>query len=153
MVTSAHHGLSPKARQQLERELTDLRQQRSASASGLADHDRGGDAADQADLLEHAEMAARLNRRIAEIEAILEHGLPNGSLLPDGTIVTLRFDDGSEDTLRVASVPDEDVDVSVLTADSPLGSALIGRKTGDEISYRTPGGLTTATIVSMGLPD
>jgi transcription elongation GreA/GreB family factor len=153
MVTSAHHGLSPNARQQLERELADLRQQRSASASGLADHDRGGDAADQADLLEHAETAARLNRRIAEIEAILEHGFPNGTLLPDGTTVTLRFADGTEDTLCVASVPGQDADVSVLTADSPIGSALIGRKAGDEITYRTPNGQTSATIVSIDPPD
>jgi transcription elongation factor GreA len=153
MVTSAQHGLSPKARQQLERELTDLRQQRSASATGLADHDRGGDAADQADLLEHAEMAARLNRRIAEIEAILEHGLPNGSLLPDGTVVTLRFADGDEDTLTVASIPGQDADVSTLSADSPLGSALIGHQAGDEISYRTPAGETKATIVAIGPPD
>jgi transcription elongation factor GreA len=153
MATSAQNGLSPKAREQLQRELVDLRHQQSASATGLAEHDRGGDAADQADLLEHAETAAWLNRRIAEIEAILEHGFPNAQLLADGSSVTLRYDDGSEDTLRVAAVPGQDADMSVVTADSPLGVALAGREVGEEIKYRTPRGETKATIVAIAPPE
>jgi transcription elongation factor GreA len=153
MVTSAQNGLSPEARRQLERELAELRQQRNAITPRPGDElERGGDAADQAGLLERAEVAAWLDRRIAEIEATLEHGLPNGELLPDGTTVTLRFADGTEESLRVAAVPGEDADTSVVTSDSPLGMALVGHNAGDEIRYRTPVGETTATILSIKPP-
>jgi transcription elongation GreA/GreB family factor len=74
-------------------------------------------------------------------------------VLPDGTTVTIRFADGDEDTLHVVAVPGGDADDSVLTSDSPLGLALVGAKAGDEISYRTPGGKTTATVVAISPPS
>jgi transcription elongation GreA/GreB family factor len=152
MVTSAQNELSPEARRQLERELAQLRKQRSAMAPGPGELERGGDAADQAGLLERAEVGAWLDRRIAGIEATLEHGLPSGQLLRDGTVVTLRFADGTEESLRVATVPGEGPGTSVVTSDSPLGMALTGHQAGDEIKYRTPVGTTTATIVSIEPP-
>jgi transcription elongation GreA/GreB family factor len=153
MVTSARRGLSPEARQQLERELAELRAQRAAMAPRLGEQERTGDAADQAGQLEHAEVAAWLDRRIAEIELLLEHGGQASSLLPDGTIVKLRFADGDEETLRVVTVPGEDADGSALTSDSPLGRALVGHKEGDEITYRTPAGQMKATVLSIELPQ
>jgi transcription elongation GreA/GreB family factor len=153
MVTSARRGLSPEARQQLERELAELRAQRAAMAPRLGEQERTGDAADQAGQLEHAEVAAWLDRRIADIELMLEHGGQDSSLLPDGTIVRLRFADGDEETLRVVTVPGEDADGSTLTSDSPLGRALVGHKEGDEITYRTPAGQMKATVLSIELPQ
>jgi transcription elongation GreA/GreB family factor len=152
MVASAHYGLSPEARQQLERELAALRAQREAMSPRPGEQDRTGDAADQAGFLERAEGAAWLDRRIAEMQALLEHGGVNDSLLPEGTLVKLRFSDGDEETLRVFAVPRDDADGSTLTSDSPLGRALVGHKAGDEITYRTPRGQTKATILSIEPP-
>jgi transcription elongation GreA/GreB family factor len=137
----------------LERELTELRAQRAAMAPRLGEQERTGDAADQAGQLEHAEVAAWLDRRIADIELMLEHGGQDSSLLPDHTIVKLRFADGDEETLRVVTVPGEDADGSSLTSDSPLGRALVGHKEGDEITYRTPAGQMKATVLSIELPQ
>ena len=150
MVTSATGGLSPETREQVLKELTDLRAQRAQNTPRLGEVDKAGDSADQADALEAHEIAARLDRRIAELEALLEHG-PSAHLLPDGTVVTLRFSDGEEETFRVVTFPGDAADL--LTSDSPLGLALVGRKAGDEIRYRTPRGEATATVVSLKAPN
>jgi transcription elongation factor GreA len=152
MVISKGNGFSPAARAQLEKELADLRAQRNAMAAGLGEQERTGDAADQADVLDRAENAAWLDRRISDVAAKLEHGGRDSSLLPDGTTVKLRYADGDEDELQVISVPGENADTTVVTSDSPLGLALVGAKTGDEIKYRTPRGEMTATVVSLAEP-
>ncbi|OQO89893.1 nucleoside diphosphate kinase regulator [Saccharomonospora piscinae] len=147
-------GLSPATRARLERELEQLRQQRAALAPRLGD-DPLGDSADQADLLERAEVASRLDRRISEVTDLL-HGAATvepETGLPSGTRVTLRFDDGSTEDMLVVGVADEaEDDTSTLTADSPLGHAIADHQEGDTITYRTPRGEATADIVSLVLP-
>lgn len=150
MVTSATGGLSPETREQVLKELTDLRAQRVQNTPRPGETDSVGDSADQAAALEAHEIAARLDRRIAELEALLEHG-PSSNLLPDGTVVTLRFSDGDEETFRVVTFPGDAPDL--LTSDSPLGLALVGHKDGEEIRYRTPRGPATATVVSLKTPN
>ncbi|EHR49489.1 transcription elongation factor [Saccharomonospora marina XMU15] len=149
-------GLSPATRARLERELEQLREQREALAPRLGD-DPLGDSADQADLLERAEVVSRLDQRISQISDLL-HGGPVGeqdSGLPSGTKVTLKFGDGSVEDMVVVGIADEaeEDDVSSLTADSPLGRAIEGHKQGDKITYRTPQGEASAEILKLELPS
>lgn len=149
-------GLSPATRARLERELQTLRQQRESLAPKLGE-DPLGDSADQADLLERAEVVSRLDRRISEVTDLL-YGGPTAEQetgLPSGTRVTLRFDDGSTEDMVVVGFADEaeDDDTSSLTADSPLGHALVGRSEGDTVTYRTPRGEASAQIVKLVLPE
>jgi transcription elongation GreA/GreB family factor len=149
MVISGESGLSPAARKQLEKELASLRAQRVALAPQPGEQERTGDAADQADMIDRAEAAARLDRQIADMAARLEHGY-HTSQLPDGTRVSLRFADGDEEAFKIVTLPGEDPDA--VTADSPLGLALVDAKPGDEITYRTPRGETTATVLELTRP-
>ncbi|PXY26979.1 GreA/GreB family elongation factor [Prauserella muralis] len=147
-------GLSPATRERLERELEQLREQRDALAPRLGD-DPLGDSADQADLLERAEVASRLDRRIAEITDLLAGGpMPDSeSDLPSGTEVTLKFSDGSVEDMVIVGIAEEaDDELSALTADSPLGRAIAGHKKGDTITYRTPAGEATAEILKLKPP-
>ncbi|WP_298183268.1 GreA/GreB family elongation factor [Saccharomonospora sp.] len=149
-------GLSPATRARLERELEQLRKQRSELLPRLGE-DPLGDSADQADLVERAEVVSRLDRRISEVTDLL-HGQTSAESetgLPSGTKVTLRFDDGSTEDMMVVGVAaeaDED-DTSTLTADSPLGQALVGHEEGDTVTYRTPRGETTVEIVRLTQPE
>ncbi|MEU6642483.1 GreA/GreB family elongation factor [Saccharomonospora sp. NPDC046836] len=147
-------GLSPATRGRLERELEQLREQRESLAPRLGE-DPLGDSADQADLLERAEVVSRLDRRIAEVYDLL-HGGPmteQVSSLRSGTQVTLRFSDGSVEEMVVVGIAEEaEEDASTLTADSPLGRAIAGRQKGDTITYRTPAGETSAEIVQLKPP-
>ncbi|WP_040918539.1 GreA/GreB family elongation factor [Saccharomonospora glauca] len=148
-------GLSPATRARLERELETLRQQRESLAPKLGE-DPLGDSADQADLLERAEVVSRLDRRISEVTNLLYGGpaAEQETGLPSGTRVTLRFDDGSTEDMVVVGFADEaEDDTSALTADSPLGHALVGKSEGDTVTYRTPRGEATAQIVKLHLPE
>ncbi|GAB3481090.1 GreA/GreB family elongation factor [Amycolatopsis cihanbeyliensis] len=147
-------GLSPTARARLEEELAQLREQRNAAAPRLSE-ESVGDSADQADMLERAEAAAWMDRRINEIVDMLSGASREEHAIPPGTTVTLRFDDGDEDTLRIVAIA-EDVDddsASVLTLDSPLGRAIVDHQAGDTITYRTPQGEATAEIVELKPPQ
>jgi transcription elongation GreA/GreB family factor len=147
-------GLSPATRERIERELAQLRQQRQALAPRLGD-DPLGDSADQADLLERAEVVSRLDRRISELTDLLYGGTPTDAdaELPSGTEVTLRFSDGSvEDMVVVGTADEAEEDDASLTADSPLGRAIAGHTKGDTVTYRTPRGEASAEIVKFKRP-
>jgi transcription elongation GreA/GreB family factor len=151
-------GLDPDARAQLERELAALRDQRGSLGTDR-DEQGLGDRADDAENLQRLDEAALLDDRIAEITRLLATGKPHGGVsrpgLPDGTMVTLRHGDGAVETLRLVADTDtvtpgkED---STLTLDSPLGKALVGHRAGETVSYRTPGGVRRAEIVSLRTP-
>lgn len=146
-------GLSPAARSRLEQELAQLRKQRASTASPTGESEAAGDSADRADFLQRAEAAAWLDQRIAEVTDLLARRHPDRGGIPDRTTVTLRFDDGTEETLRVVSVAAEwEDEVDAVTADSPLGRALVGREAGDTVSYRTPAGEVSATVVAIESP-
>jgi transcription elongation factor GreA len=148
-------------RTRLEQELARVREERRSLAARLGGEDpedpTGGDSADQADLLERSDDLARMDQRITEIGHLIA-GLdaPHDSQgLSDGTVVTLRFPDGVVATLRVVAIPEEAPAAQqdqVLTADSPLGRALVGRVAGDTITYAVPGGEAQAKVVAVQPP-
>ena len=62
-----------------------------------------------------------------------------------GMIVTVRFVDGDEETFLIGSREEAAVsDVTVYSAQSPLGVALTGAKPGETRSYTTPNGSEVA---------
>lgn len=65
-----------------------------------------------------------------------------------GRRVRIHSDDGLEE-LSIVPPGDADAAVGYVSLDSPLGGALIGRREGDEVQVRTPGGLRVVTIVAV----
>ncbi|MFE0703136.1 GreA/GreB family elongation factor [Streptomyces sp. NPDC058872] len=147
--------ISAVAREALERELADLRTEREAVAATLRDGGDGevGDRADQADELQRADELDRLGTRITEIEERLREGsaagAPSTRSVGVGSSVTVRFEDGTESTVRIGELASA-LDPTLVTADSPLGRALLGRRAGDAVSYDTPEGRTTAIVLALG---
>ncbi|MGH3546992.1 MAG: GreA/GreB family elongation factor [Pseudonocardiaceae bacterium] len=145
----------------LEQELARVRDERDDLAAALGGEDpedpAGGDSGDQADLLERSDDLARMDRRITEIRHLLaDLETPQDPQDPrHGTVVTLRFADGTVATLRVVAITEEapaDRQDEILTADSPLGRALAGRHAGDTITYSVPDGEAQAQVIAMQLP-
>lgn len=66
-----------------------------------------------------------------------------------GSSVTVRYGDGTEETLEIGERA-EASDQELITAEGPLGRALLGRRPGDTVTYDTPEGRTTAAVVSLG---
>ena len=69
-----------------------------------------------------------------------------------GSRVRVRDADGEAE---FAVVPPEDADAAAerVSASSPLGHALLGRRLGDEVWFRAPGGVLTVTVVDVRSPE
>jgi transcription elongation factor GreA len=149
--------ISEAARRALERELTDLHAERATVAATLRDSDAEvGDRADEADELQRADDLRRLDDRISEITTRLHQadaaGPPPTDLVGVGSTVTVRFADATTDTVQIgetAAVSDR----TLVTADSPLGRALLGHGAGDTVSFQAPDGPESAVVVSLGEPS
>lgn len=150
-TTSSDH-----ARRALTEELEVLRSRRREFADGLDSNDFPGDRADQADAIERLSELQSIERRIDEVNRLLADGIgadpPSRSgEVSVGSVVTLRYADGTTDVLRVGAVVEAD-DASVVTADSPLGVALLGRSAGQDVDWSTPAGQREARVVEVSQP-
>ncbi|MCZ0991466.1 GreA/GreB family elongation factor [Streptomyces diastatochromogenes] len=152
-MTSEPEPISEVARQALEKELAEVRAERASVAATLRDGDTTGDRADEADELQRVDALDRLDARISQITTRLrqaaEAGRPSTDVVGVGSTVTVRFQDGTEDTFQIGATA-EVLDPTLITADSPLGHALLGHRAGDSVSYRAPEGRLTAMVVSLG---
>ena len=151
-------GLTGEARDRVAAELARLQERRDRLKAEVQ-NDLGavGDHADAADAIQRADELVGLDERVAELDRLLHAGpLPsNRDELPFGTEVKLRFSDGDVVKMQVISVIEEastDGEAEALTANSPLGLALVGRKAGDKISYTTPQGEQQVELLDVKFP-
>ncbi len=153
-------GLSGEARERISAELARLRERRDRLEAEVR-NDRGAvsDHADAADAIQRADELAGLDERLAELDRLLHTGPApsNGAgTLPFGTEVTLRFADGAVVKMQVISVIEEASiggETEALTAGSPLGLALAGRKAGDTVTYTTPQGENQVELLDVTYPS
>ncbi|RMB79400.1 GreA/GreB family elongation factor [Streptomyces shenzhenensis] len=154
-MTGGPEPIGADARRALERELADLRSEREAVASTLHSDGGTGDTADQADELQRATEIARLDDRISRIGERLRTaaaaGPPPADVVGVGSTVTVRFEDDTAQTLQIGEVA-APTDQRLVTADSPLGRALLGRRAGDTVDYSTPDGRLSAVVLSLEPP-
>src|SRR5437868_4839105 len=147
--------LNAATRQRLEQELDALRSRRRELDDAARATDGVDDRGDAAQRLEWAEERSLLDDRIDEIIGVL-HGRVDAvptEALADGTEVTVRFSDGSVETMKVVVIPEEAPDfVETVTWDSPLGQALVGARPGDTITYAGPDGDNVAEVLAIRAP-
>jgi transcription elongation factor GreA len=148
------------ARENLAAELDRLRQRRDRLEVEVK-NDRGmiGDHGDAAEAIQRADELVVLADRINELDRRLRTGpspSDDSETLPGGTEVTLRFPDGEVVTMHVISIVEETPagrEAETLTAHSPLGRALAGRKAGDTVNYSTPQGENHVELLDVKLPS
>ena len=140
----------------LSGELEVLRSRQRELAEGFDGDDAPGDRADQADAIERASELQAIERRIAEITRLLASSTDPADPIPadqagPGSVVTLRYADGTTDTVRIGIVVEEDA--AVVTPDSPLGHALLGSRTGQDVTWPTPAGQRQARVIQVSQPS
>ena len=82
----------------------------------------------------------------------LEHMLENAEIVDDQHIYTILYEGDSEDMAEryVVGNLEEQVDgADVISASSPLGSALQGASAGDQVTYEAPNGALTVTVLKV----
>jgi len=122
-------------------------------------------ARDEGDLKEnggyHAakEEQGKNEARIRQVRQIIENceiGTPPGAkegTATHGTVVTVAFDDGDEETFLLGSREEvATADIEVYSPTSPLGAAVLDGEVGDEVTYSLPNGNSLSVKISKVEP-
>ena len=92
----------------------------------------------------------RLREKIAAAVVVEEAPANGGGAVAFGSTVAVRDQDGVEQTWRIVSSHDAAPSEGRLSAESPVAVALLGRRTGENVSVSLPRGKRTLTVLSVG---
>jgi transcription elongation factor GreA len=143
-------SLTAEGRRLLEERIGVLRAAEADLADALQDPQRREDA---------VEAYQRTARDLAELQALLDRAAtlddePDDPLRVDlGDRVSIRLDDGTEEAYVVVHRMEARVDDARISADSPLGQALLGREVGEVVEVSVPAGPYRCTILTAGRPS
>lgn len=146
--------LTPAAHQKLADELEHL-----TSVGRVEMEERIGEARSHGDISENADYEAAkeaqglMEARIRKIEHLLRHAEVREATATEvaeiGSIVTVVDSDGDENEFFLATPENKQPGYLLASPSSPLGSALLGAKVGEKVSYEAPGGTFTLEITGL----
>lgn len=115
-----------------------------------------GDLSENSEYDEAMNEQGRLEARINEVEnilkvaKILDKDTLTGDVIHLGTTVVLKdMATGSKDTYTIFGENESNADGDYISSDSPVGKALLGKKTGKSVEVETPGGIVKFKIVEI----
>ena len=113
-----------------------------------------GDAADSGEWSEAKDELAQLDRRISEIEHTLRHAKLVDAAERDGTVrigcrVTIVDGSGTAETWTVVVPAEASTRSKKISNQSPLGSALMGKRVGEQVGVNAPDGPLVYTISAI----
>ena len=91
---------------------------------------------------------AMLKKRIAEISIMNLDKIPHDRAA-FGSTVLLKEDNGDSITYQLVMPEEADAAKGLISTSSPIGRAIVGRNTGDEIKVTTPSGTRNFEIVKL----
>jgi transcription elongation factor GreA len=140
--------LTQEAYDRLGQELEQLKgPTRAEIARRIADAREEGDLRENGGYHAAREEQSKTEARISQLEDILSRAKvgerpKNEGIVEPGMQVTVRFTDGDSETFllgaREVLALDDSVDMSVYSPQSPLGSAIMGKRPGESASYKAP---------------
>ena len=126
--------------------------------------DRISAARDEGDLKENGGYHAakdeqgKMEARIRQLEEMLRRAEvgetpPNDGVVEPGMVVTYRFvGDDETETFLLGAREIEDDKIEVFSPQSPLGSAILGSKKGDTVTYKAPNGTALKVEIVSAVP-
>lgn len=146
--------LTKDGQKELQDELAVLISRRSSIAEEIAVARSQGDLAENAEYHAAKEEQGRQELRIEEIEHILQNAelikAPKGdSKVQLGSKVKLRSKEGKTKEFQVVGTVEADPLNGKISDASPIGSALMGKKVGEEVEIKTPAETLSYTIVEI----
>jgi transcription elongation factor GreA len=153
MSSSRTVQLTAAGKARLAEELATLRNQRRPElATRIQEATEHGDVSDNSEYEEMKDEWAMIEGRIRDLEQTLEHAeviQPTaGGVIGLGSRVTLHSEDGEETWILVSPEEANTLDGTIST-ESPVGRALLGRRTGESAQVTTPSGPITFNIVDV----
>lgn len=142
------YHITVEGKTELETELDELKARRGDIAEKIANARDYGDLSENAEYDSAREEQGLVESRVAEIEDILQNAEiikpTKGSTIAVGSTVVLK--NGKEVTYQIVGPVEADPLEGKISNESPIGSALIGKKAGDKVTIETPKGSTTYTV-------
>lgn len=147
------YQLTAAGKADLEKELKELKSQRSSIAQKIADARDFGDLSENAEWAEARNEQGHVESRIAEIEEILQSSSiikPKASdKVVVGNTVELKSSNGKKVRYAIVGSVEADPLAGKISNESPIGRALMGKKVGDSVSIKTPSGEASYGVVAI----
>ena len=147
--------LSKEKFEELTKELDELKTTRRKEVAEQLEYARSlGDLSENAEYQEAREMQAAVEERIAKLEGTLKNAkivkIGKSDSVSMGSTVTVQKIDGDEKHVYIIVGAEEtNMFVGNISYHSPLGSALMGKKKGDQFSFHTPRGTQKYKILKV----
>lgn len=131
----------------LEAELKNLKTvERPDVVAAIEEARAHGDLSENAEYHAAKERQGHIEGRIMELEGklsradVIDPTSLTGDRIVFGATVTLLDEDDEQVVYQIVGADDSDVKEGRISYQSPIARALIGRKLGDEVEVKTPGG-------------
>jgi transcription elongation factor GreB len=121
----------------------------------VADAAALGDRSENADYIYGKRRLREIDRRIEflskrlEVLTVVTEAPPDRARVAFGAWVTLEDDEGGEARYRLVGPDEFDVKLGLISIDSPVARAVLGRRLGDEVTVVRPKGPATFVIAAV----
>ena len=147
--------LTAEGRAKLEAELKELVEvQRPLIADDIHEAKEAGDISESS-AYEHAKNEqARIEGRIRELTELLNRAgtlelTTDSHVVRIGSTVEVKTGTGTERTFTIVSTHEADPKRGYISTESPVGSALMGRKKGEKVDITTPNGVVKYHVIKI----
>jgi len=138
--------------EKLKQELATLKIAKKEMAREVAKAASFGDLSENAAYSQAKEKNRNLDDKIHELEKALSNAkiisANENNQVQIGSTVVLQANNEKE-TFTIVSPIEADILKNLISVDSPIGKALVGKATGDTVNVQTPGGTTVYTVLSV----
>ncbi len=150
--------LTVRGAEKLRDELNRLKSEdRPAVIKAIAEARAHGDLKENAEYHAAREQQGFIEGRIAEIESKLANAqiidvstLPaNGKVVFGVTVVLADEEDGTEKTYQIVGEDEADIKAGLISVQSPIARALIGKEEGEVVDVQAPGGQRAYEIIEV----
>ncbi|HEX4906068.1 MAG TPA: GreA/GreB family elongation factor, partial [Acidimicrobiales bacterium] len=113
-----------------------------------------GDLSENGDYHAAKDQQGKMEARIRQIQGILQDAIvvedrPSDGSVVVGSVVGIDFGGGDVEKYLVGHIEERHDELEVLSPDSPLGEALMGKRVGDSAEYEVSGRTLTVQIASV----
>lgn len=148
-----------KGAEKLRAELKRLKSEdRPAVIKAIAEARAHGDLSENAEYAAAREQQGFIEGRIKEIEGRLADAqvidpatLPDTGRVVFGATVLLADEEGTEVTYQIVGDDEADIRQGLISINSPIARALVGKEVGEEVSVTVPGGTRHLEIIEVRL--
>lgn len=149
--------LTPEGKRKLEEELQELKGVKRKEIADEIRTARGfGDLSENAEYDEAKNAQARMETRVRQIEEMLrdcivvdESSRPADTVTVGRAVRVFDMEYEEEDTYTVVGSTEADPSKLYVSSESPIGSALIGKRVGEIADVQTPGGIIKLKVLEI----